>query len=245
MTCYGGIMRILLWIVLFVLSQFNLQAEQEPKTPYLYCRKKWKEIKWEGMRIQVLKLRAEQFPPGKDYTLFIRNFDGSETQIFNYTANEKGHLIVQMSYDLKKGVPFAVTPLRKGEKVSYCMYSPDRKEKFMTSIVPFPIENAMNGLSVSVELVDTLGKEFVCVGKGFSKNEPLKIICKSQGETIQQAIHAKEDGRFSYAFEPQTKGAESGKAVIIVKRANEEIKVPFVWGRQSQEFVGAICLQIQ
>jgi len=224
--------------------QVCLYGDEEVQGPYLYCQKKWGELKWEGLKIQVLKLRAEQFPPGKTYTLFIRNCDGSETPVFNYTANKKGHLIIDLDSELKQGAPFAVTPLRKGEKVSYCMYSPDRSEKIITSIIPFPIEASKEFATVSLELFDPKGEEFACFGKGFTPGERVQVICTSGDQIHQEAVIIDQNGNFNYLLRPSIKGQETGTAKVTVKRQNEQISVPFAWGRQAQEFVGAICLQI-
>lgn len=236
--------RSLHMLIAVLAFQVCLYGDQEYQGPYLYCQKKWGELKWEGLKIQVLKLRAEQFPPGKTYTLFIRNCDGSETQVFNYTANKKGHLIIDIDNELKKGAPFAVTPLRKGEKVSYCMYSPDRSEKFTTSIIPFPIEASKDFTTVSLELLDPKGEAFVCIGKGFMPGETVQVVCTSGDRVSQEVISVDENGRFNYLLWPSVKDQETGSAKVTVKRQNEQITVPFVWGRQAQEFVGAICLQI-
>lgn len=236
--------RSLQFMAVLFAVQVCLYADQEPQGPYLYCQKKWGELKWEGLKIQVLKLRAEQFTPGKTYMLFIRNCDGSETPVFNYTANNKGHLIVDIDGELKKGAPFAVTPLRKGERVSYCMYSPDRSEKFTTSIIPFPIETSRDFASVSLELFDPKGEEFICFGKGFAAGERVYVICTSGSQISQEVVVADQNGSFNYLLHPSIKGQETGTAKVTVKRQNEQLSVSFAWGRQAQEFVGAICLQI-
>jgi hypothetical protein len=237
-------LRSLQMLIVLLVVQCCLFGDQEVQGPYLYCQKKWGELKWEGLKIQVLKLRAEQFPPGKTYTLFIRNCDGSETQVFNYTANKKGHLIIDIDKELKQGAPFAVTPLRKGEKVSYCMYSPDRSEKITTSIIPFPIEASTDFTTVSLELLDPKGEAFVCVGKGFTPGETVQVICTCGDQVIQEVLSIDGSGSFNYLLNPSVKDQETGTAKVTVKRQNEQISVPFVWGRQAQEFVGAICLQI-
>ncbi len=227
-------------VVLMMVVQGILHAGQ----PHVYCQKKWRELKWEGLKIQVLKLRAEEFPVGKSYTLFIRNCDGSETEVFNYTANKKGHLIIEMNEDLKKGAPFAVTPLRKGEKVSYCMFSEDRSEEYTASIIPFPIEATKSGASISVELIDAKAESFVCVGKGFNPGEEVQIQCQSGEQTSQATISADGEGAFKYLVWPSVNDVETGTAALTVKRQNEDLKVSFVWGKDAQEFIGAICLQI-
>jgi hypothetical protein len=236
--------RSLPFLFLLLVAQVAVQADQEHQRPYLYCQKKWGELKWEGLKIQVLKLRAEKFPVGKTYTLFIQNCDGSETQIFNYTANKKGHLIVDITEELKKGAPFAITPLRKGEKVSYCMYSPDRSEKFTASIIPFPLQASKDFTSIALELVDTNADSFLCVGKGFIPGEQVKLTCVSGAKVTEEWLTIDEKGEFQQPVSPRLEGQETGKAKVSVKRKYEEIKLPFSWGRQGQEFVGAICLQI-
>ncbi len=237
-------LRSLQILIVLLAVQFCLHCDQEVQGPYLYCQRKWGELKWEGLKIQVLKLRAEQFPPGGTYTLFIRNCDGSETQVFDYTANKKGHLILDIDKKLKHGAPFAITPLRKGEKVSYCMYSPDRSEKIITSIVPFPIEASKDFSTVSLELLDPKGEAFVCIGKGFMPGETVEIVCASGDRISKEALLIDGNGGFSCLLGPSINNQETGMARVTVKRQNEQISVPFAWGRQAQEFVGAICLQI-
>ena len=237
-------LRFLQVLIVFLVAQGCLYGEQEGQRPYIYCQKKWGELKWEGLKIRVLKLRAEQFPPGKTYTLFIQNCDGSRTQVFDYKSNKNGHLIIDLKEDLKKGAPFAVTPLRRGEKLSYSMLSEDRSEEFMTSIVPFPIETFKNGASLAVELLDAKGTAFVCVGQGFNPGEQVQVRCKSGEKICQEMIRVGEDGAFKCPLWPSVEGKDSGTASVSVKRKKEEIAVPFAWGREAQEFVGAICLQI-
>ncbi|MBI3236803.1 MAG: hypothetical protein HYZ48_03775, partial [Chlamydiales bacterium] len=170
-------MRWLRVVFFFFICQIGMDGYAE--IPHIYCEKKWREVKWEGLKIQVFKLRAEAFPFGKTYTLFIRNSNGSQMEVFDYIANKKGHLILHIEEELKKGAPFAVTPLRKGERVSYCMTSSDRQEEIVTSIIPFPIEVIQKGVEISLELTDPQAEEFLCRGKGFSAYEKIDRICRS------------------------------------------------------------------
>ncbi len=241
-------MDMLRWLQIVVLclaARGAFCGEQEAKKPYLYCQRKWKEVKWEGLRIHILKLRAEQFPPGKNYTLFIRNCDGSKTPVLDYKSNRNGHLIVDLKGDLKEAAPFAITPLRKGEKVCYSMFSEDRSEEVMTTVVPFPIEVSKNGTSVAIEILDAKGAAFVCVGQGFRSEEELQVLCRSGEKSSQETIQADSQGSFKYPLWPSVEGEETGTASVTVRRKQGELVVPFAWGRQAQEFVGAICLQIR
>lgn len=231
-------------LVLILTLQTCLCAGQETDQPYIYCQKKWRELKWEGMKIQVLKLRAENFPDGKTYTLFIRNFDGSETQVFNYTANKKGHLIIDIEEELKKGLPFAVTPLRRGEKISYCMFSLDRQEEITTSIIPFPIGVCHDEVSLSLELVDTRAETFVCVGQGFAPGEKIVLVCTSGEQVKQELLCTDGQGCFQCPICPSIQDKDTGIATVVVKREKEQISLPLEWGKQAQGFVGAVCLQI-
>lgn len=237
-------MRAYLLGLILLMSQTVVCSNQKQLHPYIYCQKKWKELKWEGLKIQILKLRAEKFPEGKAYTLIIRNCDGSETEVFNYVANKKGHLIVDITEDLKKGIPFAITPLRKGEKISYCMLSEDQTEKYITSIVPFPIEVEGDQGSVSIELLDVKGESFMCVGQGFQPNKEIQVTCQSGQSNERSWVRVNERGGFHCPIYPAIEGKEGGNAVVLIKTKEEQLSLPFVWGKEAQEFIGAICLQI-
>ena len=238
-------MRVYLCGLILLICQMGVCANQKQLHPHIYCQKKWKELKWEGLKIQILKLRAEKFPEGKSYTLVIRNCDGSETEVFNYVANKKGHLIVDMSDDLKKGIPFAITPLRRGEKISYCMLSQDQTEKYTTSIVPFPIAVSTEQGSVCIELLDVKGESFMCVGEGFQPHAEIQVICQSEQSVHQSLVRINERGGFHCPVYPSVEGKESGNAKVVVKTKEGQLSVPFVWGKEAQEFIGAICLQIK
>lgn len=223
-----------------------LSAEE----PYLYCQRKWKELDLEGLKVQIFKLRAEEFPPGDEYTLFIRNCDGSETEVFGYKANKKGHLIVQMSQELKKGAPFAVTPLRQGERISYCMKKKCQQEgaeafqEYIASLVPFPIQVTRGDALLAIELADAEGKAFICRGEGFSLDETLTFTCRSGNREQSLPVTLSASGTFEYRILPEIPGQFSGKAEVILEQKGRTLSLPLVWGRAAQAFVGAVCLQV-
>lgn len=227
-------------LVISLLGGMPLIADQ----PYLYCQRKWRELDWEGLKIQIFKLRAEEFPAGKEYTLFIRNCDGSETEVLGYQANKKGHLIVQMSEDLKKGAPFAVTPLRRGERISYCMKEKASKEEYVASIVPFPIQVERGGGVMSVELVDAEGRAFICRGEGFSLDSKLVLTCRSGGREQSLPVTLSATGTFEYRILPEVLGQLSGEAEILLQQGEVTLSLPLAWGHAAQAFVGAVCLQV-
>lgn len=208
--------------------------------PHLYCQKKWGEFNWEGFRVQLLKLRAESFPAGQSYQLWIRNCDGSETKAFQYIANQKGHLIVQMSSEMKKGAPFAITPLRKGEKIAYCMLAEESKEEYEASLIPFPIRVEEKGVVLSAELSNATGRTFVLVGEGLIPGET--VACRCGSSRIEMEVDGM--GTFRCLLNPSIEGSESGIAQIELYHQKGSLVLPLTWGEEAQEFVGAICLKI-
>jgi hypothetical protein len=124
------------------------------------------------------------------------------------------------------------------------MFSEDRTEEVSASIVPFPIEVTKSGASIAIELLDAKATAFVCVGQGFLPGEEVQILCQSGEKLSQEVIHVGEDGTFKYALWPSIEGKETGSASLKVKRKQGSLSIPFAWGREAQEFVGAICLQI-
>ncbi|MBY0528837.1 MAG: hypothetical protein K2P51_01455 [Rhabdochlamydiaceae bacterium] len=213
--------------------------------PHVSCHQKWKEMEIEGMKIRLYRLRAQAFPHGKSYKLFVRNVDGSTTETFCYIANPKGHLILTEPEDVKLAAPYIVTPLRRGEKVSYGMVSIDGDQEYAIEMIPFPNEIVKGKLKMAIELADVDGKEFICRGSGFKPNEPLHFEYTFAQEQRSYSCVAGSEGSFMFPMQLSGVLEDSKEAAMKLTYANGRLDLTFPWGRQASEFVGASCLEIK
>ncbi len=229
------------WLWIYVLCAMgSLLAAPEPK---IICQQKWKELEFEGMKIRLYRLRAESFPSGQNYKLFIRTVDGATTETFHYVSNAKGHLIINEPEDVLRAAPYIVTPLRKGEMVGYGMLSSQGAQEYYTAMVPFPNEATKGKLKIAVDLSDINGRSFVCRGSGFGAKEALTLLIEYGDQFVSYPVIAHEEGSFAFPFVTQAEG--TGDALLKVERSRESLSVTFPWGQRAGEFVGASCLEIK
>jgi hypothetical protein len=213
--------------------------------PQVSCRQKWKEMEIEGMKIRLYRLRAESFPSGKSYKLFVRNVDGSTTETFSYVANPKGHLILTEPEDVKLAAPYIVTPLRRGEMVSYGMLSVDGEQEYAIAMIPFPNETVKGKQKLAIELADVEGKDFICRGSGFKPNETLSFECTFAEETCLYSCVVGSEGAFTFPIQLSGAIEDSKEAHMKLLHSKGNLGLSFPWGQRGSEFVGASCLEIK
>ena len=226
-------------IAILILIQ-GVQAEE----PQLRCEKNWGERTWEGMKFHRYHLRAERFPPNKKYRFIVESFDGIRTEIFDYVANKKGHLILIRPDEDYKDEIYAICPAKRGERLTFWMKS--EEDAYFTQLVPFPLEKrSKKGIKLNLELQGGQGEKFLLSAEELESYEEIELFLLIQGKQVQiKTDEANQYGELSAVIDLPT-DPHGGEAKLILKRRKEEIVFPFQWGAPALKIVGACCFEIK
>lgn len=229
------------WRILGILLFFSQTiCGLEPK---LRCEKTWGEITWEGMEFHRYKLRAEHFPPQKEFLLIVKSFDGTETETFSYRSNHKGHLILQ-PVEKVEGDIYAICPAKRGERLTFIMRS--QELAYATDVVPFPLEmKSKKGVKLNLELQGDKGEKFLLGVDRLKANEvvelQVELIDRKLNFEVPQATPLGE--LFVLIHLPEE--LQGGTAKLLLKRKLEEIVFLFEWGAPALKIVGACCFEMK
>ena len=214
-------------------------------TPQLECEKKWGEIEFQGKRVMRYRLRANHFPAGKRYRLFVKWFNGEEADTFYYTANQRGHLILEEQR--KKDPLYALCPLKKGERISFLMKSADDPSSYTeTSLVPFPItKKTKNGLKLAVELLGQDGDLFRVCAAGFCSGEVIELSTLFQDKQEHYRVIASSQGVVDFPIKLDLIDRDGGQCLLTFKRSKEEVQLSFDAGRAALAYAGGFVLEIK
>ncbi len=215
-------------------------------SPSLACEKKWGELEIYGKLLKRYRLRAENFPEGKHFRLYVKWYNGEEAEMLSYSANHKGHLILEMP-EKKKDPFYALCPLKRGERIEFFMRSEEDSAVMVhASVVPFPNDlKTPSGIKLSLELQSHAGDRFLLRGEGFQPGETLEVNCQYQTQLTNYATEATADGVIEVPVRLELKENESGEALLILRRPSEKIAFPFQVGEPALEIAGACCLEFR
>jgi hypothetical protein len=210
--------------------------------PQLTCEKIWGEMTWEGMEFHRYKLRAEHFPPEKNFILVVKSFDGTTTETFTYRSNKRGHLILQPMENVEGDI-YAICPAKKGERLTFLMKSDELV--YATDVVPFPLEKkSKKGVVLNLELQGDKGEKFLLTADGLKANETVELFCHYKDQQLPFEAFVTPLGELiSYITFPED--LEGGEAKLILKRKQEEVVFPFECGAPALKIVGACCFEIK
>jgi len=228
------------WIFLFLCCA-SLYAHE----PQLKCEKKWGEIDFQGKRVMRYRLRANHFPRGMRFRLFVKWFNGEEADIFTYKANQKGHLILEQ---MRRDPTYALCPLKNGERLFFVMKAEDGSPlSTQISIVPFPIAlKTKSGLNLSLELQDPEGEVFQLHGEGFCSGEVFELTTLAEGKEHNYSVIASSQGVIDFPVKLSLSDRDGGDCSLIISRSNKErVMLPFKAGRAALSLAGAFALEIK
>jgi hypothetical protein len=228
----------------FVVVVLFLAQSLMAKEPQLKCEKKFGQMKWEGMVFYRYRLRAENFPPKQTFQLVVKSFDGTQTKVFKYRSNNKGHLILQPPEDIK-GEIYAICPVKRGERLTFLMQSEEGKEVYATDIVPFPLEmQSKKGVRLNLELQGEEGEKFLLFAQGFNPHELVVLSLVVDGKEIEMESKVTSLGDLCLPV-CMPAGTSDGEIRLVVKRKSEEVVFPFQCGASALKYVGACCFEIK
>lgn len=228
------------WLFLFLFC-VSLYAHE----PELECEKKWGEIDFQGKRVMRYRLRANHFPRGMRFRLFVKWFNGEEADIFTYKANQKGHLILEQ---IRRDPTYALCPLKNGERLFFVMKAEDDSAlSAEISIVPFPIAlKTKSGLDLSLELQDQEGEVFQLHGEGFCSGEVFQLTTLVEGKEHNYSIIASSQGVIDFPLKLALSDHDGGNCSLTINRTNKEsVLFPFKAGRAALSLAGAFALEIK
>lgn len=213
--------------------------------PELECEKKWGEIDFQGKRVMRYRLRANHFPRGMRFRLFVKWFNGEEADIFTYKANQRGHLILEQ---VRQDPLYALCPLKNGERLFFVMKAENGSPiSAQISIVPFPIAlKTKSGLKLSLELQDHEGERFQFLGEGFFSGEVFELTTYVQGKEHCYSVVASSQGKIDFPLKLHLSDPDGGDSSLLITRSNQEtILFPFQAGRAALSLAGAFALEIK
>ncbi len=216
------------------------------KDPELSYKRKFGEVTWEGMKFHRYCLRAENFPYKQGFKLIVKSFDGTESEIFRYVANHRGHLILQRPEDLQEeGDIYAICPVRKGERLKFAMQAEQGEASYEVDFIPFPLEmKSKKGIRLHLELKGVLGEKFLLLAQGFKPHEPIRLLLQIDKDQIDLDTKVTSLGHLCTMIE-RPEGVIIEEVKLLIKRKSEEVIFPFVWGIPALQWVGACCLEIK
>lgn len=213
--------------------------------PELECEKKWGETDFHGKRVMRYRLRANHFPRGMRFRLFVKWFNGEEADIFTYKANQRGHLILEQ---VRRDPLYALCPLKNGERLFFVMKAEGNPALTAEiSIVPFPIGlKTKSGLKLSLELRGQDGDAFLLHGDGFYSGEVFEVTTLTQGKEHTYSVIASSKGVVEFPIKLDLPDRDGGESSLTLTRSDDEIIVlPFKAGRAALSLAGAFALEIK
>jgi hypothetical protein len=228
------------WVFLFFFC-----ASLCANVPELECEKKWGEIDFHGKRVMRYRLRANHFPRGMRFRLFVKWFNGEEADIFTYKANQRGHLILEQ---VRRDPMYALCPLKNGERLFFVMKAEDNSAlNAEISIVPFPIAlKTKSGLKLSLELRGQDGEAFLLHGNGFYSGEVFEVTTLVQEKEHTYSVIASSKGIVEFPIKLELRDHDGGECSLSLTRSDDEtIILPFKAGRAALSLAGAFALEIK
>jgi hypothetical protein len=217
----------------------------DAKEPRLSCEHKWGQVTWEGLVLKRYQLRAHHFPPGEQFHLVVKSFDGMQTETFTYEANQRGHLILK-PVDHIQGEIYAICPLKRGERLTFYMLSDDKTKQYASDVIAFPIEmKSRREARLSMELMGEEGERFLLKGESFDSRELLEVRYRFGTEEERHEINASEWGTIEEIITVPSTARALKQGKVIIKRKREEITFPFNCNQEALKIVGACCIEIR
>lgn len=193
--------------------------------------------KEDGFTTIEYRLSDSGFPPGKTYNFWRRKI-GEPPKILHtgLILTESGKLASKSNRGepplLLEKTKFRVHDFARGEPLEVAVVSDDGRVKAFSKAIPFPIEARGEGrCRLWVELGVPLGQAFVIQGEGFEPHEKVKVVSKSEEETIESNDDISADGRFLVVMAPAVKGKDSGVATYTASGKRCKLTVNYQWGR--------------
>ena len=232
-------MRWSILALFFILSQPLVAKE-----PQLTCKREIGARTWQGMVFHRYRLKAENFPPEQTFRLIVKSFDGTHTETFKYSANKRGHLILQPPEDFEGDI-YAICPAKRGERLTFSMQSVEGEDSYEAELIPFPLEmKSKKGIRLSLELQGEKGDKFLLFAQGFNPAEEVAMFLEVEDKRRKEEAQVTRLGDLCAQIYLPSSGV-GGHAKLIVQRKNEEIVFPFEWGEPALKLVGACCFEIK
>jgi hypothetical protein len=188
----------------------------------------------DGRTVVSYRLFASGLPKGQHFTLWTWNLGSEPQAVADAFVNPEGLLVNRLGDAKHKEDPIDVRAFAgRGEKKRFAITSDDWTLQAFAEAVPFPIQQAVNGCSLSVEMSAPNYEGVVVRGSGFQSSESLTVDLASGPEGGKQQANATPQGTYTMVIFPAVKGQKSGKANVMITTPKCSVAVQFPWGDSS------------
>jgi hypothetical protein len=184
-----------------------------------------------GRTVVSYRLFASGLPKGHHFTLWTWTLGSQPQADTDAFINPEGLIVNRLGDATHKEDPIDVRAFAgRGEKKRFAITSDDWTLQAFAEAVPFPIEQTVNGCSLSVEMSAPNYAGVVVRGSGFQPSESLTVDLASGPEGGKQEAKATPQGTYTMAIFPAVKGQKSGKASVAITTPKCSVAVQFPWG---------------
>jgi hypothetical protein len=184
-----------------------------------------------GRTVVSYRLFASGLPKGQHFTLWTWNLGSEPQAVADAFINPEGLIVNRLGDATHKEDPIDARAFAgRGEKKRFAVTSDDWMLQAFAEAVPFPIEQTVNGCSLSVEMSAPNYAGIVVRGSGFQPSESLTVDLASGPEGGKQQANATPQGTYTMAIFTAVKGQKSGKASVTITTPKCSVAVQFPWG---------------
>jgi hypothetical protein len=184
-----------------------------------------------GRTVVSYRLFTSGLPKGQHFTLWTWNLGSEPQAVADAFINSEGLIVNRLGDTTHKEDRIDVRAFAgRGEKKQFAITSDDWTLQAFAEAVPFPIEQTVNGCSLSVEVSAPNYAGVVVRGSGFQPSESLTIDMASGPEGGKQQAKATLQGTYTMLIFPAVKGQKSGKSSVTITTPKCSVAVQFPWG---------------
>jgi hypothetical protein len=176
-------------------------------------------------------LHATGLPADRSYRLELRRIDGSVVRMPLGSVHYDASGVLVSRLGPLDAQPLSYGPVFKGEPLTQALVAEDGSGQVVARIVPVPIEaEGAGGCAARLELLDGTGQVFMLSARGFRPGEVVRMVSRSEGETLTSTPKASPAGEVTVVLAPAAVGKTGGSASVSLASRACTVTVPYRWG---------------
>lgn len=181
---------------------------------------------FKGIALRTVVLKGEGFKSNSTVSITLSKLNGAKENLIKRKIDKNGRF---------PNTNFVLNEYFRGEPITICIESLDKKQKASLKIVPYPIEaKDAQGHKITLELMNPEATLFYFKGEGFKPFELIHLRSLSGNEELKFDFQINKEGTAAGMISPAVIGKEGGTALLEVIGKSTNLKIEYLWGDPSK-----------